>query len=146
MDTKRIVTATIVGAVTMHVVGYLLFDVASADFYAGNAASATNLNREVNLQWSIALGNLALAALLVFYIARSAAAPSLAGGFLTGSIVGFLVWFGVDFTFYGYEERWNLRLTIIDPFLAALQMAVAGAAISLVLARIPKRVGLQPTS
>jgi hypothetical protein len=42
----------------------------------------------------------------------------------------------VDFTFYGYESRWNLTLTITDPMLAAIQTAIAGAVIGATQARI----------
>jgi len=133
MDIKRFVVSVIVGAVTMHAIGYLVFDVATADFYAANA---TGLIRDSNLQWSIALGNLSLATLLALCIATRSDKPTVAGGLLTGAVVGFLVWCGVDFTFYGYESRWNLTLTITDPMLAAIQTAIAGAVIGATQARI----------
>ena len=133
MDIKRFVVSVIVGAVTMHAIGYLVFDVATADFYAANA---TGLIRDSNLQWSIALGNLSLATLLALYIAARSDKPTVAGGLLTGAVVGFLVWCGADFTFYGHESRWNLTLTITDPMLAAIQTAIAGAVIAATQARV----------
>jgi uncharacterized membrane protein len=133
MDIKRFVVSVIAGAVTMHAIGYLVFDVATADFYAANA---TGLIRDSNLQWSIALGNLSLATLLALCIATRSDRPTVAGGLLTGAVVGFLVWCGADFTFYGYENRWNLTLTITDPMLAAIQTAIAGAVIGATQARI----------
>ena len=133
MDIKRFVVSVIVGAVTMHAIGYLVFDVATADFYAANA---TGLIRDSNLQWSIALGNLSLATLLALCIATRSDKPTVAGGLVTGAVVGFLVWCGVDFTFYGYESRWNLTLTITDPMLAAIQTAIAGAVIAATQARV----------
>ncbi len=63
---------------------------------------------------------------------------------MTGVVVGFLTWFGVDFTLYGYESRWNLMLTIVDPLLAAIQFCIAGAVVAAVLARVPKSAGIQP--
>ena len=133
MDIKRFVVSVIAGAATMHAIGYLVFDVATADFYAANA---TGLIRDSNLQWSIALGNLSLATLLALYIAARSDKPTVAGGLLTGAVVGFLVWCGADFTFYGYESRWNLTLTITDPMLAAIQTAIAGAVIAATQARV----------
>ena len=65
-------------------------------------------------------------------------------GTIVGAVVGFLTWFGVDFTLYGYESRWNLMLTIVDPLLAAIQFAAAGAVIAAALARVPKSAGIQP--
>jgi uncharacterized membrane protein len=134
MDIKRFAVSVLVGAFAMHAIGYLVFDVATADFYAANAAR-TDLTRDSNLQWSIALGNLSFATLLALYIAR-ADRPSVAGGMLAGAVVGFLAWSGADFTFHGYEDRWNLILTITDPMLAAIQMAIAGAVIAGTQARI----------
>jgi hypothetical protein len=134
MDIKRFAVSVLIGAVTMHAIGYLVFDVATTEFYAANAAGI-DLTRESNLQWSIALGNLSLATLLALYIARSRT-PTVAAGMLTGAVVGFLVWCGADFIFYGYENRWNFVLTITDPMLAAIQMAIAGAVIAATQARI----------
>jgi uncharacterized membrane protein len=142
MDMKRIVIGTAAGAVTLHIVGYLMFDLATVDFYQANNAAAANFSRDVNLQWSIGLGNLALGALLAFCIASRAA--TIAGGLAMGAVIGFLVWFGVDFTLYGYETRWNLMLTIVDPLLAAIQFAVAGAVVAAVLTRVSKSAGVQP--
>jgi hypothetical protein len=140
MDMKRLAIGTIVGAVTMHIVGYLMFDLATVAFYAANDAGAATFSRDVNLQWSIGLGNLALGALLALCIANRSAASTVAVGLLTGAVVGFLVWVGVDFTFYGYQSRWSFALTLVDPLLAAIQMGIAGAVIAAVLARMPKTV------
>jgi hypothetical protein len=144
MDMKRLAIGTIAGAVTMHIVGYLMFDLAMVSFYNANDAGSATFNREVALQWSIGLGNLALAALLALCIADRAGSPTIAGGLLTGAVVGFLVWFGVDFTFYGYQSRWSLTLTLVDPLLAAIQMGIAGAVIAAVLARVPKGAAIHP--
>lgn len=144
MDMKRIVIGTIVGAVALHIVGYLMFDLATVGFYNANNAAAANFTRDINLQWSIGLGNLALGTLLGVCIANRAEAPTVAGGLIAGAIMGFLVWFGVDFTLYGYESRWTLLLTIVDPLLAAIQFAIAGAVVAAVLARVPKGAGIQP--
>ena len=143
MDMKRLVIGTLVGAATLHIVGYLMFDLATVDFYDANDAAAANFSRDANLQWSIGLGNLALAALLTLYIANQASAATIAGGLITGAVIGFLAWFGVDFTFYGYQNRWNLTLTIVDPLLAAVQFGIGGAVIAAVLARVPKGAEIQ---
>ena len=66
MDTKRLVIGTLVGGIAMYVVGYLMFGVTFAAFYAANAGSATGVSRDVNLEWAVALGTLAYAALITF--------------------------------------------------------------------------------
>ena len=67
--------------------------------------------------------------------------PTVTHGLLTGAIVGFLVWLGVDFAFYGYEDGWNLALTITAPMLAAIQMGAAGATIAAAQAHISTSSG-----
>jgi len=119
---KRIAIGTIAGAVTLHIVGYLMFDLATAAFYQANNAAAATFTR----------------------ISARASVPTVSGGLIAGAVLGLLIWFGVDFTLYGYESRWNLMLTIIDPLLAAIQFAVAGAVVAAVLTRVPKSAGIQP--
>jgi uncharacterized membrane protein len=114
-----------------------MFDIATVDYYAANNAAAS-ISRDVNLQWSIGLGYLYLAALLTFVLVSRAGVLTIGTGAAIGAVVGFLVWAGVDFIRYGYEDRWNLTLTIIDSLLGAVQTGIGGAVIAAVLARVPK--------
>jgi len=138
MDTKRLVIGTIVGGIALHVVGYLIFDLAVWNFYLANAGPATGAFRDANLQWAIALGNLSLAALATLGVASRAGAPTIGGGFTAGAVIGFLVWFGLDFILYGFTNLWNLTVVIVDPLLSAIQYGVAGAVIAAVLGRMAK--------
>ena len=45
MDTKRLLTGTIVGGIVLFAVGYLIFDMLFASFYAANVGSATGGQR-----------------------------------------------------------------------------------------------------
>jgi len=136
MDIKRIVIGTIVGAVTMHIVGYVVFEILTAEFYAANSMSG--LYRDVSLQWAIALGEFSLTALITLGIESRSSTPSIAGGFITGAVIGLLLWIGVDFVLYGIWNAQNLTLTMVDPLLGAIQYGIVGAAIAAVLARVPK--------
>lgn len=137
MDTGRLVTGTIAGGVTLFVLGYLIFDMAFASFYAANAGSATGVMREGQLLWAIALGSLAYA-LLITYVMANARGPMTTGaGITTGAIVAFLLWFTVDFSLYGISNISNLTRTIVDPLLEAVRGGVAGAVIAAVLGRVP---------
>lgn len=143
MDMKRLAIGTIVGGITMHIVGYLMFDLALVSFYAANDAASATFHRDVNLQWSIGVGNLAFGALLALCITNRSMLPTIASGLMTGAVVGLLVWLGVDFTFYGYQSRWTFGLTLVDPLLAGTQMAIAGAVIAAVLARVPRSAAIR---
>jgi hypothetical protein len=137
MDTKRLATGTLAGGVTLFVLGYLIFDVAVAGFYAANAGSATGVNRDAQLVWAIVLGSLAYAALITYVMANSREPMTMGAGVTTGAIVAFLLWFTVDFTLYGYWNVANLTRTIVDPLLEAVRGGVAGAAIAAVLGKVP---------
>ena len=114
MDTKRFMIGTLVGGITLFLVGYLIYVLAFADFFAANAGSATGVDREVPLYWAVALGNLSLAALVTLAVGSRAGSSTIGAGFKIGAIVGFLVWFGVDFIQYGIGNISNLTATLVD--------------------------------
>ena len=139
MDTKRLVIGTLVGGITMYLVGYLIWGVAFADFFAANTGSATGVAREASLVWAVALGTLSLAALVTLAVGSRAGSSTIGGGFKIGAIVGFLVWLGVDFIHYGIMNVDNLTATIVDPLFEMVRTGIVGAVIAAVLGRLAKR-------
>ena len=137
MDMKRLIVGSIVGAITLYILGYLIFEMVAADFYTANRGP-TNIARDVNLEWAVALGGLALAALFTIGIIGRPGAPTIRDGAIIGGVYGFLVWFGVDFIHYGDSERSNLTLTIADPILEFIRSGITGAVIAGVLSKVPK--------
>jgi len=144
MDMKRVAVGTIVGGIVLYIVGYLIFDVAVADFYAANRGSATGAFRDTPIVWAVVLADFALALLVTLCIAGRAASQTIGGGFITGGVIGFLVWFHADFTSYGYLNVWNMPIPIVDPLLEIIHEGVAGAAIAALLMRIPAAAKVQP--
>ena len=55
MGIKRFVIGTLVGGITMYVVGYLIWELAFATFFAANVGSATGVARDANLEDARAL-------------------------------------------------------------------------------------------
>ncbi len=137
MDAKRLAIATIVGGVVLYAVGYLIFSLAFAGFYAANAGPATGVDRTAPLIWAVALGSLAYAALIAYALGNRAGAPSLGEGAKVGAIVGFLLWFTTDFIIYGVTNVATLTRTIVDPLLEAVRGGIAGAVIAAVTRRTP---------
>jgi len=104
MDARRFVIGTLVGGVTVFASGTLIFAVAPfRDFlaYAMNAGSATGVAREPQLVWAVALGALSYSALVTLAIGSRASSLNIGAGIKIGALVGFLLWFTADFTFYG---------------------------------------------
>ena len=139
MDTKRLVIGTLTGGITMYLVGYLIWGLALVNFFAANAGSATGVARETSLIWATVLGTLSLAALVTLAVESGAGSSTILDGFKIGAIVGFLVWFGVDFIHYGVMDVRNLTATIVDPLLEIVRTGIGGAVIAAVLGRSVKR-------
>ncbi len=135
MNTKRIVIGTLAGGITMYFVGYLIWGLIFADFFAANVGSATGVVRETILVWALALGTISVAALVTLAIESQDGPSTILDGFKIGAIVGFLVWFGVDFIRYGLGNVSNLTATIIDPLLELVRTGIGGAVIVAVLGR-----------
>src|SRR5262245_1930762 len=106
MDIKRFAIGTIVGALALYLGGYLIFDVAVADFYVANRGPAMGAFRDAPLLWAVGLAGLALSALITICIMGRVAGRTIGGGFLTGGLIGFLVWFHADFMQFGYTNLW----------------------------------------
>jgi hypothetical protein len=144
MDMKRLAIGTIVGGITLYVVGYLIFEILVLDFYLTNVIAVASAYRDASLQWAQAIGNLGLGALVTLGVMSRPDTPTIAGGFLIGAVIGFLVWFGADFTLYSLTNVWTTTLLFVDSPLEAIHHGAAGAAIAAVLARVPKSSAMRP--
>ena len=136
MDIKRLIIGTVVGAITLYILGYVIFDLAFGEFYAANAGSATGVVRDNEVVWAVAMGTLSYAALLTLAIGTRAGSATIVEGLKIGAIVGFLLWFTVDFIFYGIFNISNLTLTFVDPLLELVRGGIGGAVIAAVLGKI----------
>ena len=104
---KRLITGTVAGGITLFVLGYLIYGLALADFFAGNAGGATGVARDTVIMWAIAVGEFSIAALVTLALGWTGAS-SMRDGFKTAALVGFLVWLGADFIHYGVHDVANL--------------------------------------
>jgi hypothetical protein len=135
VDTKRFLAGTVVGGIVLYAVGYLIFTMAFASFYAANAGTATAADRSAEVTWAVVLGSLGYAALICYAIGARTTS-GLGGGAKVGAVVGFLMWFAVDFTLYGILNVSNLTRTIVDPLLEIVHGGIGGAVIGLLVARM----------
>ncbi len=136
MDIKRFIIGTVVGAITLYALGYLIWELAFADFFAANAGSATGGVKDPQVIWALALGTLSYAALLTLAIGTRVGSATIVEGLKIGAIVGFLMWFSVDFIHYGIGNVSNLTATIVDPLLEFILAGISGAVIAAVLGKI----------
>lgn len=143
MDFRRFAIGTLVGGVVLFALGYLIFELAFAAFYADNVGSASGVERDPQLMWAVILGTLAYAALITFAMQRQAGSMTVGNGLVIGAVVGFLLWGTTDFILYGITNLSNLTRTIVDPLLEAVRGGVTGGVVAAVLGRVPaaRRIG-----
>ncbi len=136
MDIKRLIIGTVVGGIALYILGYVMFDLAFAEFFAANAGSATGVWKDPQVIWAIALGTLSYAALITLAIGTRAGSTTIVEGLKVGAIVGFLMWFGANMIIYGVWDVLNLTATIADSLLELIRAGISGAVIAAVLAKI----------
>jgi len=136
VDTKRLIIGTVVGGIALYLLGYVIFELAFADFFAANAGSATGVWKDPQVMWAIAVGTLSYAALITLAIGTRAGSTTIVEGLKVGAIVGFLMWFGADLIIYGIWNVWNLTAAIVDSLLELVRGGIGGAVIAAVLGKI----------
>ena len=136
MDIKRLIIGTVVGGITLYILGYVIWDMLYAEFFAANAGSATGVTKDPQVIWALGLGTLSYAALLTLAIETRARSATIVEGLKIAAIVGFLLWFSVDFIRYGLGNVWNLAVTLMDPLLELIRAGISGAIIAGVLGKI----------
>ena len=136
MDIKRFIIGTVVGGIALYILGYVMFDLAFADFFAANAGSATGVWKDPQVMWAIAVGTLSYAALITLAIGTRAGSTTIVEGLKVGAIVGFLMWFSADMIFYGIWNVENLTAASVDPLLELVRGGIGGAVIAAVLGKI----------
>ena len=136
MDIKRLIIGTVVGGITLYILGYVIWDMLFAEFYAANAGSATGVVKDPQVIWALGLGTLSYAALLTLAIGTRVRSATIVEGLKIGALVGFLMWFGADFIIYGVWNLSSLTTTIVDPLLELIRAGISGAVIAGVLGKI----------
>ena len=137
MDTKRLAVGTVVGGIAMFALGWLVFELALGSFYDSQmSVAAAPVMRDTPILWASVVGALALAALVTLCLEWSGA-TSVAAGFKVAATVGFLTWFGVDFTLHGFLDLSTVTQTIVDPFAEIVRTGLVGAIVAATLARVP---------
>ena len=131
MDTKRLLTGTVVGGVVAVVVGFLLWGVLLAGFFEGQMGSATGLTREAPIWWADVVGTLSIAMLVTLAIGWTGGS-SMMDGLKTGALVGFLFWLGADLILYAHFNFSTLTGALADPVVELIHWGIAGAAIGVV--------------
>jgi hypothetical protein len=139
MNLRRFAIGTLVGGITVFVIGIATFSFAPLiGFfdYAMNAGAAVGVARSPQLLWAVALASLSYGALVTLAIVDRPRASSVGAGLVTGAIVGFLLWFTADFMLYGVSNVGNLTSTAVGPLIELVPGAAAGGVIAAVVGKV----------
>jgi len=109
MTTQRLLTGTVVGGIVLFFLGYLIFGIVFADFFAANAGTATGVPKDPMNFVALGIAQLAWGAALTL-ILNGASARSIGQGVMVAGICGLLLFLGFDLTMYatsntGHSQR-----------------------------------------
>lgn len=134
MSTK-VLLAALAGAVSTFITGWVLYGMVFRGFFDANTMEAARgvMRGENMIPWGIFVGCLAWSLLLALLYSRWAAINTFNGGAMAGAWIMFLVALGADFFSYSSMNVSTMTATLVDPFINAVQGAVAGGLIGWVL-------------
>jgi hypothetical protein len=112
--TQRLVLGTLVGGVVLTLLGYLVYGVVFADFFAANAGSATGVPREPFNFVALVAGQLAWGAVLTLILTWGSVA-SVGQAVKVAAVTGLLFMLGIDLTMYGTTNVQNLTALSSSP-------------------------------
>lgn len=126
---KNFLMATIAGGVTLFVLGYLIYAVLLADFFANDA-----INPEP-VMWAVTLGQFLSAAFLAIILVWKGVANA-KEGFQAGAIIGAVMGLAYGLMMYGTMVGMHTIATLLgDTVVSLVVYGVGGAVIAMVLNR-----------
>ncbi|MGA8203898.1 MAG: hypothetical protein WB812_05225 [Woeseiaceae bacterium] len=135
MNAKRLAIGSVVGAISLYLLGMLFWVYLFADFFNANGGGAVGVTRPAMIQWALVVGTL-LYGVLVTLTLEWRGSKSVVGGLITGAIVGALLWGTGDFTHYALNTMNNLAATVADTVLEGVRGGVTGAIVAFVLSKV----------
>ena len=126
---KNFLMATIAGGVTLFVLGYLIYAVLLADFFANDA-----INPEP-IMWAVTLGQLLSAAFLTIILGWKGVANA-KEGFQAGATIGVVMGLAYGLMMYGTMVGMHTIATLLgDTVISLVIYGIGGAVIATVLNR-----------
>ena len=129
MTLQRLAIGTVVGGLVLFILGYLVYGVLFASFFATNVGTATGVTREPFNFVALLIGQLAFSAVLTLIFGWGSVSNAIQGAKM-GALAGLLIFLGIDLTLYATTNVQNLAASLVDPLLAAVLFGATGAAIA----------------
>jgi len=129
---RKSILAALAGGIALFVLGFLIYGVVLAGFYAGNLGSATGVVREVPVWWALCVSQFGLAAVIT-YVAVHASVSSASEGLKMGAVFGLLFGVAIAFDLYAVTNWSNVTVAFVEPLVTAVRISLAGGVIGAVL-------------
>lgn len=136
MNIKRLVIGTIVGAIALYVLGYVIWEMLFKSFFDANSGSAMGVDRETQIMWAGILSSVLYGLLLTYVLERGSGSTSIVDGVKVGVIVGLLAWGNADFVFYAFTNLSTLNGAVADTLLEGVHAGISGGIIAAVLGMV----------
>jgi len=132
MDIKKLFLGGIAGGIAFFLLGWVIFGMLLMDFMSSHPGVSGNIHRAEPEYLYLALGNLVFGFLFA-YIFIKAGVRSMAGGLITGGIIGCLMSVGFNCIMYGTSTITSKMAMAADVGGMTVMMAVGGAIIGMVV-------------
>lgn len=140
MFSKSNLIATLVAAIVMFFLGYLIWGIATVDFFEEH--TIINSMKEVPNLGLIALGNLVAAFVLSSLYSKWARGHySVSGGFQFGAWIGVFVGIGMGLVWYATAEWMDLTGHVAEAIIDIVYYGIIGAVIALIYQKTAAKEG-----
>ena len=140
----RVLVATLVGGITLFLLGWLIFGILLMDFFKANMHSYAGLMKEPPNFVGLIVFNLAFAWLFAFIFDYWAKIRTFAGGLKGGALIMLPITIAIDFQYLAFM---NLHLSytpiIVDIIASTALGAIVGGVIALVLGKFAPTPALE---
>jgi len=136
MDMKKLLLGTLAGGIVYFLLGYLVYGMLMADFFAGYSSSgaiALMKSEEEMKFYPLALGNFAHAALLAYIFLKWANIKSFGEGIMGGAVIGLLMTAGYDLVMYDTMKMMSIVGIGVDIIVYTIMTAIVGGVVGGVL-------------
>ena len=136
MNIKRLSIGSVVGTITLYLLGILIWGNLFTEFFDANSGSAVGVDRESLIVWAVVVGSLFYAVLLTLALESQSASKSLVDGLKIGAVVGALLWGTADFIILGTTNIDTLTGAVADTILEGIRGGITGGVIAAVLSKV----------
>lgn len=127
MKTNKILFGGIVAAVAFFLLGWLIYGILLMDFMQSNSDQSLMKAEEDMVWWAMILSNLASGFLLAIILNWSNA-KTCTDGMKIGAIIGLLMAFAIDLSFYSMSNMfYSFTPVLVDTLVYGFLWAIAGA-------------------